>query len=139
MILQWRLASTVLSESPSLLQGLTAVAALFIIRALVSIIRRNVKLLKSLIDNQPIILMAHGEYLWDNLKEAKLTTNDVQQVLREYSIKAKSQVFAVIMETTGDMSVLKKDDTLADESLFGIANCFLILTIGYWKNRNQAI
>ncbi|WP_227677629.1 DUF421 domain-containing protein [Psychrobacter sp. H8-1] len=57
------LASTVLSDSPSLLQGLFAVAVLFVIQAVVSLVRRKAKPLKALIDNQPIILMAHGEYL----------------------------------------------------------------------------
>lgn len=112
------LASTVLSDSPSLLQGLFAVGVLFIIQGLVSIIRRKVKPLKALIDNQPIILMAHGEYFWDNLKEANLSTSDIQQVLRKNSIKSKSQVFVVIMETTGDMSVIKNDDVTPDWALF---------------------
>ena len=112
------LASTVLSDSPSLLQGLFAVAVLFVIQGVISIIRRKVKPLKALIDNQAIILMAHGEYFWDNLKEANLSTSDVQEVLRKNGLKSKSEVFAVIMETTGDMSVIKNDDTTPDWSLF---------------------
>lgn len=112
------LASTVLSDTPSLSQGLFAVAVLFVIQGVISIIRRKVKPLKSLIDNQAIILMAHGDYLWDNLKEANLTTSDVQEVLRKNGIKSKTQVFAVIMETTGDMSVLKNDGVTPDVSLF---------------------
>ncbi len=112
------LASTVLSDSPSLLQGLIAVAILFIIQGVISLIRRKCKRLKLLIDNQAIILMANGEYFWDNLKEANLTKSDVQEVLRKNGLKSKCEVFAVIMETTGDMSVIKNDDTPPDWSLF---------------------
>ena len=112
------LASTVLSETPSLLQGLLAVGMLFLLQSIVSIIRRKVKPVKALIDNQPIILMARGEYLWDNLKEAKLSTNDIKQVLRKNGIKSKSEVFAVVMETTADMSVIKNNDAVPDWSLF---------------------
>ncbi len=112
------LASTVLSSSTSLLQGLFAVGMLFLLQALVSLIRRQIKPLKALLDNQPIILMAHGEYFWDNLKEANLSTSDVQEVLRKNGIKSKSEIFAVIMETTGDMSVIKNDDNTPDWSLF---------------------
>ena len=112
------LASTVLSDSPSLLQGLFAVAVLFVIQGVISIIRRKVKPLKALIDNQAIILMAHGEYFWDNLKEANLSTSDVQEVLRKNGLKSKSEVFAVIMETTGDMSVIKSNDVEPDHALF---------------------
>lgn len=76
------------------------------------------KPIKALIDNQPIILMAHGEYFWDNLKEAKLSANDIKQVLRKNGIKSKSEVFAVVMETTADMSVIKNNDAIPDWSLF---------------------
>ena len=95
-----------------------AVAVLFLIQGTISVIRRKSKPLKSLIDNQAIILMAHGEYFCDNLKEANLTKSDVQEVLRRNGLKAKSEVFAVIMETTGDMSVIKQDNTAPDWSLF---------------------
>lgn len=112
------LASTILSDSPSLSQGLVAVAVLFLIQGTISLIRRKFKPLKSIIDNQAIILMAHGEYFCDNLKEANLTNSDVQEVLRKNGLKSKSEVFAVIMETTGDMSVIKQDNTAPDWSLF---------------------
>ena len=112
------LASTVLSDEPSLLQGLCAVAVLFVIQGVVSVVRRKIKPLKALIDNQAIILMAHGEYFPDNLQEANLSTSDVQEVLRKNGIKSKTEVFAVIMETTGDMSVIKNSEVTPDRSLF---------------------
>ncbi len=112
------LASTVLSKSTSLLQGVFAIGMLFMLQALLSIMRRKFKPFKALIDNQPIILMSNGEYLWDNLKEAKLSTNDIKQILRQNGIKSKSEVFAVIMETTANMSVIKNSDISPDWSLF---------------------
>lgn len=112
------LASTIISDKPSLLQGLFAVAVLFLIQGVISVLRRKVKPLKALIDNQAIILMAHGEYLWDNLKEANLSTSDVQEVLRKNGIKSKTEIFAVIMETTGDMSVIRNDNVTPDLTLF---------------------
>lgn len=112
------LASTVLSKSTSLLQGVFAIGMLFTLQAVLSIIRRKFKPFKALIDNQPIILMVNGAYLYDNLKEAKLSENDIKQILRKNGIKSKSEVFAVIMETTADISVIKSSDTSPDWSLF---------------------
>ena len=54
----------------------------------------------------------------DNLKEANLSTSDVQEVLRKNGLKSKKEVFAVIMETTGDMSVIKNNEFIPDYSLF---------------------
>jgi len=125
------LASTVLSKSTSLLQGVFAIGMLFTLQALLSIVRRKFKSFKALIDNQPIILMANGEYLYNNLKQAKLSENDIKQILRKNGIKSKTEVFAVIMETTADISVIKTSDTSPDWSLFDDIRDNKILVTAY--------
>lgn len=132
------LASTVLSKDPSLLQGLTAMACLFIFQAIISFLRRKSQPVKNLVDNPAIILMAHGEYIWDNLKEANLAKSDVQEVLRKNGLKNPEQVFAVVMETTGDMSVIKQDNQAPDMqlSLFDdIRDYEMLLKDNYRKNK----
>ncbi len=131
------LASTVLSKSTSLLQGVFAVGMLFMLQALLSIMRRKFKPFKALIDNQPIILMTNGEYLWDNLKEAKLSTNDIKQILRQNGIKSKSEVFAVIMETTANISVIKTSNISPDWSLFDDIRDNEILVTAYSNGIEQ--
>lgn len=131
------LASTVLSKSTSLLQGVFAIGVLFLLQALLSIVRRKFKPIKALIDNQPLVLMANGEYLWDNLKKAKLSTNDIKQILRKNGIKAKSEVFAVIMETTADISVIKNNEVVPDWSLFDDIDDKQVLVTTYNSNINQ--
>ena len=131
------LASTVLSKSTSLLQGVLAIGMLFMLQALLSIMRRRFKPFKALIDNQPIILMTNGEYLLDNLKEAKLSTNDIKQILRQNGIKSKSEIFAVIMETTADISVIKTSDISPDWSLFDDIRDNEKLVTAYNKNIQQ--
>ena len=132
------LASTVLSKDPSLLQGLAAMACLFIFQAVISFLRRKSQSVKDMVDNPAIILMAHGEYIWDNLKEANLAKSDVQEVLRKNGLKNPEQVFAVIMETTGDMSVIKQDDQSPDMqlSLFDdIRDYDILLKDNHLKNK----
>lgn len=131
------LASTVLSKSTSLLQGVFAIGVLFLLQALLSIVRRKFKPIKALIDNQPLVLMANGEYLWDNLKKAKLSTNDIKQILRKNGIKAKSEVFAVIMETTADISVIKNNEVVPDWSLFDDIDDKQVLVTTYNSNIKQ--
>ena len=72
--------------------------------------------------------MAHGEYYWNNIKQASLSKSDIHQILRKNGIKSKSEIFAVIMETTGDISVIKQNDTAADRALFDdIRDCEYLL------------
>lgn len=78
--------------------------------------------------------MANGEYFSESLKEANLSTSDVKQVLRKNGIKSKTEVFAVIMETTGDMSVIKNNAAKPDWALFDDI-CDSELLVGSSKNR----
>ncbi len=101
------LASTLLNRSPPLAQGAVALVALFAVQAAVSWGRRHG--LSALVDNDPVVLMADGRMLRDNLRKARVTENDVWAKLREANVLRPDQVRAVVLETTGDISVLHGD------------------------------
>ncbi len=98
------LASTLLTQSVPLLQGAVALVALFAIQAAVSWGRRHG--LSAAVDNDPLVLMAGGRMLRDNLRRARVTENDVWAKLREANVLRPDEVRAVVFETTGDISVL---------------------------------
>ena len=67
--------------------------------------------------------MRDGKVLKDNLKKSKVTESELQSKLREANVITLSQVKAVILETTGDVSVLhtdKENIEVADYLLEGI-------------------
>ena len=101
------LASTLLTRDPPLLQGAVALACLFAIQAAVSWGRRHG--LGAVVENRPLVLMAGGRILRDNLAQANLTEDDVWAKLREANVLDPSEVRAVVLETTGDVSVLHGD------------------------------
>lgn len=118
------LASMAISETLGLRQRLFAVAILFLVQGVV----RSIAFQKK---SKAIILVAHDNYFGDNLKEANLATSDVQEVLRKNGIKSKTEVFAVIMEITGDMSVIKNNELTPDWGLFNdVPDSELLLTTG---------
>ena len=112
------LASTASAKEPSLIRGLIAIGVLFILQAILSYLRINTTQIKTLVDNKPILLMAHGEYIWENIHKVKLTNSDIHKVLRQNNIKNSQQVLALVMETSGAMSVIKSEDESLDPSLF---------------------
>ena len=57
-------------------------------------------------DNEPIVLMAGDRILRDNLDKTRVTENDLWGKLREANVLDPSEVRAVVLETTGDISVL---------------------------------
>lgn len=102
------LATTVLSKDPPLLLAIVALAALFGLQMLVASFRDN-KLVSKLVDNKPVLLMKGNTMLIKNMKRAKVSQPDLLAKLREANVLKVDQIHAVIMETTGDISVLHHD------------------------------
>ncbi len=103
------IATTVLSKSVSLLQGVIGLAAVYILQVLVAILRK-LEIVQKLIDNKPLLLMDGEEILQENLKKARVTESDLRSKLREANVLKLSQVRAVIFEATGDIAVLHSKD-----------------------------
>ena len=99
------LATTILSASVSLTQGITGLAAVYLLQILAAIGRRF-PWFQEAIDNSPLLLMDGSTILYKNLKKVRLTEGDLRSKLREANVLELSQVQAVIFETTGDISVL---------------------------------
>lgn len=102
------IATTILSKSTSLLQGVVGLASLYIIQMTVALLRRY-KTVKNTVDNQPVLLMQGSEILWDNLRRSRVSEGDLRSKLREANVLSLNQVRAVVFETTGDISVLHTD------------------------------
>lgn len=106
------IASTLVSQNPPLASAAFALAVLYGLQYLVSRARHFSPRLQRLIDNEPLLLMAGETVLHDHLRAARVTPDDLRSKLRVAGVTDRSQVLAVIFETTGDCSVLCKGDHL---------------------------
>jgi uncharacterized membrane protein YcaP (DUF421 family) len=111
------IASTIVMEDPPLVQGVIGLAALFGLQFVVSTIRRRIPGSTDWLDNQPILIMAGTEILSHNLDRARMSEGDLFAKLRMSGVSRIDEVFAVIFETTGDVSVIKRTDA-ADSRIF---------------------
>jgi uncharacterized membrane protein YcaP (DUF421 family) len=100
------LASAALGQA-SLVTGIVAVAVLFTAQALVAVTRRQ-RWLHRVTDNSPLLLMDGPDFLEDNMRKAHVTQGDVMAKLRAANVTRMEQVRCVVLETTGDVSVLHR-------------------------------
>lgn len=100
------LGSTLLTRDPPLVQGIVGLGVLYLVQYLVSLLRRPPVHLSRLVDNEPLLLMDGSEILHENLEEGRMTEADLRAKLREANVRRWEDVQAVVMETTGDVSVL---------------------------------
>ncbi|MEX0836120.1 MAG: YetF domain-containing protein, partial [Nitriliruptor sp.] len=98
------IASVGLGSVP-LVDGLVAVTTLFTAQYVTGRVRRR-RTLKGVIDNTPLLLLRDGEVLEDHLREARFTVEDLRSHLRRSNVDDLADVRAVVLETTGDVSVL---------------------------------
>ena len=112
------LATTLVSRNPPLAQGIAGLVALFGIQFVVSWLRRHSALVQRAVDNRPLLLMAGEDVLSEHLDEARMTEEDLKSKLRMAGVVHPRQVLAVVLETTGDVAVLKQTDEELDPDIF---------------------
>lgn len=103
-------ASTIVLESVSLMKGAVSLAALYTAQFVVAFLRARWTGIGRVVDNQPLLLMAGRDIFEENLEKAEITRGDLRAKLREANVIHLSQVRAVVMESTGDVSVLHADE-----------------------------
>ncbi|WP_425629045.1 DUF421 domain-containing protein [Cellulophaga lytica] len=116
------LASIVLNSSQSITKGAIALGGIILFQSVFSYCKRNFEWFNNLFTNKPMLLMDNGEFILNNLRKTNVDAKDVYAKLREANVKDKSEVLAVILESTGDISVLhrSKDVELSKDILTGV-------------------
>ncbi|MAP56015.1 YetF domain-containing protein [Altibacter sp.] len=99
------IATTILSKSISLLEGMLGLLMVYLVQLTAAYCRRW-KFFQKAIDNTPLLLMDYENILESNLKKARVTEGDLRSKLREANVLDLSEVRAVVFETTGDIVVL---------------------------------
>ncbi len=98
-------------------QSLVAMAALFCVQWLAARLRKISDALETALQNRPVLLMRDGRFLDRAMDDARVTRSDLLAKLREANVLDLAEVRAVVLETTGDISVLHGthlEDTLIE-------------------------
>lgn len=97
-------------------QVLTALTAIFALQWLIARARIASSKVDQLLSNQPRVLLRDGQLLETAMKEARISRETMLEKLRSSNVKSLKNVRAVVLETTGEFSVIEGDvdDTLME-------------------------
>lgn len=101
-------------------QALIATASLFALQFFTASIRKRSDTVEDAVQNEPVFLFRNGTFDKEALEETRVAKSDVYAKLRKANVHDLQKVHAVILETTGDVSVLYGDEAPDPQILEGV-------------------
>jgi uncharacterized membrane protein YcaP (DUF421 family) len=111
------LATVILNKNVALVDGLFALILLVLLQYSVSSLSLRHKRVRQVIKTEPRLLFFKGSYLQAALRTSRITEDEVLQVIRSQGIGTLSEVDAVVLETNGRFSVIRKLNESSDDSV----------------------
>ncbi|MEZ4682656.1 MAG: DUF421 domain-containing protein [Caldilineaceae bacterium] len=108
------LASTILSKETSLIEGVLAFALLALLQYILAWLSVRSKTVQHLVKAEPTLLLFQGELLPDALRNQRVAAEEVRAAVRQQGIAQLEELEAVILETNGDFSVIRRTEHFAD-------------------------
>ena len=98
------------SDVAGFVRSMAALGALFAAQWAIAWARQRWEPVRHLLDNRPRVLMRDGEFDEQALADTRVSKSDVIAKLREADVDNKAEVDAVVLEATGDFSIMSGDD-----------------------------
>ncbi len=104
------LASTITSKQVSLTQSLTAMAMLVLLQFIVTFLSVRSSAVTGIVKGTPSLLLYKGDFLWDAMKRERFIEQEIRAAVRESGVGSIKEVYAVVLETDGSLSVIPDVD-----------------------------
>lgn len=104
------IASVVMNGGQSILKGTIAFGTIALFQQIYANLKLRFPTVQDVAENEPTMLMDGPNFLNENMKKTGVNRSEIIAKLREANVITMSQVRAVVLETTGDISVLHSDD-----------------------------
>lgn len=117
------LASMLLNTSVSVTQGLLAIFMLIGLQYLLTWFAARSEKFTHFIKSQPTLLLYKGQFLHDIMRRERFIEDEVRAAIRESGYGNVSDIYAVVLETDGSLSVLADlDETEETGALDNVTN-----------------
>jgi uncharacterized membrane protein YcaP (DUF421 family) len=111
------LATTLLSKDVALAEGLLAFLVLIVLQFVVAAASVRWPSFRKIVKAQPTLLYYEGEFLQDALWAERVAQDEVLAAVRAQGLLSMSEVAAVVLETDGSFTTLKRDAGNAETAL----------------------
>ena len=115
------LAAVFTNKNVSLSEGLAAIALLVSLQFVITWLAVRSKMISNIIKTRPTLLLRDGALMPGAMKQVRVTEDEILAAIRQHGIGNLEQVFAVVMETDGSLSVIGRDGKDSLSALAGVS------------------
>lgn len=99
-------ASTILVPDPPLVRAGLIMGWILFLQGAIAWLRSRFPRVRGLVDNQPLVLMREGKLMDEHMRKARVSLPELREKLRDAQVQSLENVGAVVLETTGDVTVI---------------------------------
>jgi uncharacterized membrane protein YcaP (DUF421 family) len=120
------LGTVLLSKEVALVEGVAALAVLIGLQLAVSWVSVRWPRFRGLLTARPTLVLYRGELLGERMRQERITAEEVRAAVRAAGLGSLDEAEAVVLETTGDLSVVARNaarerSTLSDLNRDGVS------------------
>lgn len=109
----------IIGHPPTLAAGVIGLLTLMCLEAIFGAVQ-NLRGIRHAISGDPILLVAHGEFIEKNMRKAHVTKANIYTAARRAGIARLEQVKCIIMEPTGELSIVREGTDMEPDMLNGV-------------------
>lgn len=102
------LASVALNQNIPLANGVAAIVIFIGFQFLLTWLAVRIKSVKTLITSSPSLIFYKGNFLEQAMKKERITEEEIYSAARIEGISALDEIDMIILETTGDITIIEK-------------------------------
>src|SRR5690606_1939711 len=116
------LATVALNKNVALADGALAFFLLIFLQFLITWLSVHTTFVKKMVTSQPSMLLFKGELFHEKLKRERITINEVYVAARQKGFTNLKDIDVIVLETTGDLTVIGDSDGKSLKTLEDIEN-----------------
>ena len=114
------LATVLLNQDVALAEGAIAFALLIVLQFVVTWSSVRARWVRQLVTGEPRMLLYEGELLPQAMRRVRVTADELRAAVRSAGLADLAEARAVVLETDGSFSVVRRSGAASDSSLTGV-------------------
>jgi uncharacterized membrane protein YcaP (DUF421 family) len=116
------LAAVALNKNVALADGAIVFFLFIFLQYAITWLSVRIKAVKKIITGQPVLLLYKGELIDHVRKKERITMEEIYVAVRAKGFSELKEIDVIVLETTGDFTIIPKIKTLEAETLSDVEN-----------------